>query len=69
MFRPDIGYVQGMSYLAGIVLLYSEDEYRSFMNFSKFIRSTKLVDHLLSAPSSALVVATQRTLENMFRTL
>lgn len=22
MYRPDIGYVQGMSYLAGLVLLY-----------------------------------------------
>ena len=26
MFRPDIGYVQGMSYLAGVILMYSEDE-------------------------------------------
>lgn len=37
MFRPDIGYVQGMSYLAGIVLLYVRDEYKSFMNFSNLM--------------------------------
>jgi hypothetical protein len=30
MYRPDIGYVQGMSYLAALVLLYIQDEYNSF---------------------------------------
>ena len=40
MFRPDIGYVQGMSYLAGVILMYSEDEIdeqKSFQNFSNLM--------------------------------
>ena len=37
MYRPDIGYVQGMSYIAAIVLLYIQDEYKSFMNFSNLM--------------------------------
>lgn len=37
MYRPDIGYVQGMSYIAAIVLLYLQDEYKSFMNFSNLM--------------------------------
>ena len=37
MYRPDIGYVQGMSYIVGIVLLYIQDEYKSFMNFSNLM--------------------------------
>lgn len=37
MYRPDIGYVQGMSYIAGIVLLYIQDEYKSFMTFSNLM--------------------------------
>lgn len=37
MFRPDIGYVQGMSYLAAMVVMHVEDEYRSFVNFSELM--------------------------------
>ena len=37
MFRPDIGYVQGMSYLAAMVLMHVQDEYRSFVNFSELM--------------------------------
>lgn len=37
MYRPDIGYVQGMSYLAGMMLLYSQDEYKGFLNFSNLM--------------------------------
>lgn len=37
MYRPDIGYVQGMSYIAAIVLLYIQDEYKAFMNFSNLM--------------------------------
>jgi|TARA_B110000285_G_scaffold212310_1_gene255737 hypothetical protein len=37
MYRPDIGYVQGMSYIAALVLLYIQDEYKSFMNFSNLM--------------------------------
>jgi len=27
MYRPDIGYVQGMSYVAAVLLLFMENEY------------------------------------------
>ena len=37
MYRPDIGYVQGMSYIAAIVLLYIQDEYKAFMNFANLM--------------------------------
>ena len=33
MFRPDIGYVQGMSYVAATLLLYMGDEFQSFVTF------------------------------------
>jgi len=37
MYRPDIGYVQGMSYIAAIVILYIQDEYKAFMNFANLM--------------------------------
>ena len=37
MYRPDIGYVQGMSYLAAMVLMYLDDEYKSFATFSNLM--------------------------------
>jgi len=37
MYRPDIGYVQGMSYIAAIVILYIGDEYKAFMNFANLM--------------------------------
>ena len=37
MYRPDIGYVQGMSYLAGLVIMYIQDEYKSFQTFSNLM--------------------------------
>ena len=37
MYRPDIGYVQGMSYLAAIVLMYIRDEYKSFQTFANLM--------------------------------
>jgi hypothetical protein len=30
MFRPDVGYVQGMSYIVGMLLLYMETELEAF---------------------------------------
>jgi hypothetical protein len=36
MHRPDIGYVQGMSYLAAILLLYM-DEHQAFVTFCNMI--------------------------------
>lgn len=33
MYRPDIGYVQGMSYVAATLLLYMDNEYQSFVTF------------------------------------
>jgi hypothetical protein len=37
MYRPDFGYVQGMSYIAALVLLYIQDEYKSFMMLSNLM--------------------------------
>ena len=33
MYRPDIGYVQGMSYVAANLLLFMDDEYQAFVTF------------------------------------
>lgn len=33
MYRPDIGYVQGMSYVAATLLLFMDNEYQSFVTF------------------------------------
>ena len=33
MYRPDIGYVQGMSYVAATFLLFMDNEYQSFVTF------------------------------------
>ena len=30
-YRPDIGYVQGMSFLAGMLLMHSRDDYAAFL--------------------------------------
>uniref|UniRef100_A0A7S3IK57 Rab-GAP TBC domain-containing protein n=1 Tax=Strombidium inclinatum TaxID=197538 RepID=A0A7S3IK57_9SPIT len=37
MFRPDLGYVQGMSYVAGSLLLHFGTEYETFMLFSNLM--------------------------------
>jgi hypothetical protein len=37
MYRPDIGYVQGMSYIAAMVLLYLQDPNDSFVSFSNLM--------------------------------
>mmetsp|Transcript_24162 Transcript_24162/g.37125 ORF Transcript_24162/g.37125 Transcript_24162/m.37125 type:complete len:135 (+) Transcript_24162:1185-1589(+) len=37
MYRPDICYVQGMSYIAAIVLLHTEDQYKGFVTFSNLM--------------------------------
>lgn len=34
MFRPDIGYVQGMSYVAAVLLLHMDDAFAAFMAFA-----------------------------------
>ena len=42
MSRPDVGYVQGMSYIAGILLVYSE-EYSAFVLFHRMVTSATLL--------------------------
>ena len=37
MYRPDIGYVQGMSYVAATLLLFMDNEYQSFVTFSNLM--------------------------------
>jgi hypothetical protein len=37
MYRPDIGYVQGMSYIAAMVLMYLQEEHDSFVTFSNLM--------------------------------
>jgi len=37
-YRPDIGYVQGMSYLAGHLLLYM-DQFHAFIAFANLLNS------------------------------
>lgn len=36
VFRPDVGYVQGMSYVAAVLLLYM-DEHSAFITFCNMI--------------------------------
>lgn len=33
MYRPDIGYVQGMSYVAALLFLHMKDEFMTFVTF------------------------------------
>jgi hypothetical protein len=33
MYRPDIGYVQGMSYVAAMLLIHTKDEFMTFVTF------------------------------------
>jgi hypothetical protein len=40
--RPDIGYVQGMSYIAGLMLMYFE-EFETFVHFSALMTSSSLL--------------------------
>ena len=42
MSRPDVGYVQGMSYIAGILLVYNE-EYAAFVLFHRMVTSATLL--------------------------
>jgi hypothetical protein len=37
-FRPDVGYIQGMSYLAGLLLLFVEDEATVFRCFCSLLQ-------------------------------
>ena len=37
VFRPDIGYVQGMSYIAGSLLMHTGDEYKAFQCFGNMM--------------------------------
>lgn len=37
MLRPDLGYVQGMSYVAGSILLHCENEVEAFRCFSNLM--------------------------------
>ena len=37
LFRPDFGYVQGMSYLAGCLLLHLETEFETFKAFANLM--------------------------------
>lgn len=37
VFRPDMGYVQGMSYLASMLLLYLDDEFECFKAFANML--------------------------------
>lgn len=36
-YRPDVGYVQGMSYLAGMLLLYCRDEATAFLSLANLL--------------------------------
>lgn len=44
-FRPDIGYVQGMSYIAGHLLLYM-DPYPAFVCFANMLNNPFLIGFL-----------------------
>jgi len=37
VFRPDVGYVQGMSYIAGSLLMHTGDEYQGFKCFANMM--------------------------------
>ena len=37
VFRPDVGYVQGMSYIAGSLLMHAGDEYMGFKLFANMM--------------------------------
>ena len=37
VFRPDLGYVQGMSYIAASLLLHFEHEYETFLTFANIM--------------------------------
>jgi hypothetical protein len=43
-FRPELGYVQGMSYLAGMICLFLPDTYSAFHCFSNLVVSHHLFD-------------------------
>jgi len=43
MYRPDIGYVQGMSYLAALVLMYVQDDTKSFTTFANLMLKTPMM--------------------------
>jgi hypothetical protein len=49
-YRPDIGYVQGMSYLAAVMLLYM-DTFPAFCCLANLLNSPILVLVLLSLPA------------------
>lgn len=42
MYRPDIGYVQGMSYICGIVCLLTNTEYAAFILFHNIVTKSNL---------------------------
>ena len=43
MHRPDIGYVQGMSYICGIVCLLTSSDYEAFLLFHNIITKSSLL--------------------------
>ncbi|CAI2379821.1 unnamed protein product [Moneuplotes crassus] len=43
MYRPDIGYVQGMSYILGIICLLSSNEYEAFLLFHNIVMKANLL--------------------------
>ena len=49
-YRPDIGYIQGMSYLAAMCLTYL-DEYQSFLTFANLLSSSFNFNLYLLQPS------------------
>lgn len=42
LLRPDVGYVQGMGFLAAMLLLYMEDDYEAFVCFANLLVSAFL---------------------------
>jgi TBC1 domain family member 14 len=44
LYRPDLGYVQGMSFLAGSLLLNSHDEYLGFKYFANLVNKPLLFE-------------------------
>jgi TBC1 domain family member 14 len=47
VFRPDIGYVQGMSFIAGSFLMHSGDEVTAFKSFANAMNKEILYNFYL----------------------
>jgi len=48
LFRPDLGYVQGMSYVAGSILLHFGTEYETFMMFANLMNREDMLFNFYS---------------------